>query len=124
MSGNSLLLDSNIVLYLLKGEQTLIPLLEEKQLYVSFVSQLETLGHKGISKVEQLKITSFLSECVIIDINAVIKNFTIMLRQKYNIKLPDSIVMATSLYLNAPIITADKGFNKVEELDLLYYERK
>jgi len=124
MSGNSLLLDSNIVLYLLQGDETLIPLLEEKQLYVSFISQLETLGHKGISKEEQLKITSFLNECVIIDINAVIKNFTIMLRQKYNIKLPDSIVMATSLYLNAPIITADKGFNKVEELDLLYYERK
>ena len=123
MSGNSLLLDTNIVLYLLKGEETLVPLLEEKQLYLSFITQLETLGYKGISKEEHLKITGFLDQCVIIDINAVIKNFTIMLRQKYDIKLPDSIIMATSLYLNIPVITADKGFNKVEDLDLLYYEK-
>lgn len=30
MSGNSILLDTNIILYLLNGEETLIPLLEEK----------------------------------------------------------------------------------------------
>ena len=42
MNGNNILLDSNIVLYLLNGEKTLIPLLEEKQLYVSFITQIET----------------------------------------------------------------------------------
>ncbi len=30
MNGNNVLLDTNIVLYLLNGEETLIPLLEEK----------------------------------------------------------------------------------------------
>jgi predicted nucleic acid-binding protein len=123
MSGNNLLLDSNIVLYLLKGEQTLVPLLEEKQLYVSFITQLETLGYKGITKEEQAKITNFLNECVIVDINAVIKNFTIVLRQKYGLKLPDSIIMATSLYLNIPLITSDIEFKKIEEIDLLFYEK-
>jgi predicted nucleic acid-binding protein len=62
MSGNNILLDSNIVLYLLNGEETLIPLLEEKQLYVSFITQMETLGHKGISEEETLNIKSFLSQ--------------------------------------------------------------
>jgi len=124
MSGSNLLLDSNIVLYLLKGEQTLIPLLEEKQLYVSFISQLELLGYKGIAKEEQNKIIAFLDECIIVDINATIKNHTIWLRQRYNLKLPDSIIMATSIYLNIPVITADKEFNKVDELDLFYYEKK
>ena len=123
MSGNNLLLDSNIVLFLLKGEQTLVPLLEEKQLYVYFITQLETLGFKGITKEEQVKITSFLNECIIVDINAVIKEFTITLRRKYGVKLPDGIIMATSLYLNIPIITADNEFKKIEEIDLLYYEK-
>lgn len=78
MNGSNILLDSNIVLYLLNGEQTLIPLLEEKQLYISFITQLETLGFKGISEKESQKIKSFLNECVIIDINPVIKDFTIL----------------------------------------------
>jgi predicted nucleic acid-binding protein len=122
MNGNNILLDSNIVLFLLNGEQTLIPLLEEKQLYISFITQLETLGYKGISEKESRKIKSFLDECIIIDINPVIKDFTIKLRQEYSIKLPDCIIMATSLYLNAPIITADIDFKKVKELDLILFE--
>ena len=52
MNGNSLLLDSNIVLYLLNGDTTLIPLLEEKQLYVSFVTQLELLSYHSLSTTE------------------------------------------------------------------------
>jgi predicted nucleic acid-binding protein len=97
-------------------------LLEEKQLYVSFVTQLETLVYKGISKLEIHKIKSFLNECVIIDINAVIKDFAIKLKQEYSLKLPDSLIMATSLYLNSPVITADHEFQKVEEIDLILYE--
>jgi predicted nucleic acid-binding protein len=123
MNGNNLLLDSNIVLYLLNGEQTLVPLLEEKKLYVSFITQLEALGYKGITTIEQKKINQFLLECIIIDINPVIKNFTISLRQQYGLKLPDTIIMATSLYLNIPLITADKEYKKVESLDLIFYEK-
>jgi predicted nucleic acid-binding protein len=123
MNGSNILLDTNIVLFLLNGEQTLIPLLEEKQLYISFITQLEALGYKGISTDNQNEIRSFLSECIIIDINPTIKDFTIQLRQKYSLKLPDSIIMATSLYLNMPVISADNDFKKVEELDLLYFER-
>ncbi len=123
MSGNNLLVDTNIVLYLLNGEQTLVPLLEKKQLYISFISQLELLSHKEILKEEQDKISDFLSECIIVDINASIKHYTINLCQKYGLKLPDSIIMATSMYLNIPVITADREFNKVEEIDLFYYEK-
>jgi len=115
MSGNNILLDSNIVLYLLNGEETLVPLLEEKQLYVSFIAQIETLGYKGISEKEILSIKSFLNQCVIVDVNPVIKDYTIKLRQEHTIKLPDSIIAATSLYLNAPLITADTDFTYEED---------
>lgn len=123
MNGNSILLDTNVILYLLAGDQTLVPLLEDKQLYVSFITQLEILGYKEISATEQDKIREFLTECIIIDINPVIKDNTIELRKKYSLKLPDSIIIATSLYLNIPLISADNSFKKVEELDLFYFER-
>ena len=33
-----------------------------------------------------------------------------------------SIIAATSEYFDLPIITADKGFNKIEELNILFYQ--
>ena len=79
MNGNSLLLDTNIVLYLLNGEETLIPLLEEKNLFLSFVTQLELLGTRYLDPDDNLKIKQFISECTVIDITPEIKDITIVM---------------------------------------------
>lgn len=123
MSGNNILLDTNIVLYLLNGEETLIPLLEEKNLYLSFITQLELLGSRNLNPNDNLKIKQFISECTVIDITLEIKDFAIHIRQKYTIKLPDCIIMATSLWLNMPLITADQDFKKIDIADLIYFKR-
>ena len=47
-----------------------------------------------------------------------IKNTTILLRRKYNIKLPDAIIAATSIENDLALITADAGFKKISELNL------
>ena len=123
MSGNKIFADTNILLYLLNGDETLADFLEGKQLYMSFITQLELLSYGELSESEQDIIEDMLKQCVIIDINAPIKQKTIQLRRQYKIKLPDSIIMATAIYLDLPIITADDGFKKVEELNLVYYEK-
>ena len=64
-----------------------------------------------------------LENCVIIDINMMIKTEVIRLRRPYSLKLPDCIVAATALYMDLPIITSDKGFKKIEELNLMFYEK-
>lgn len=46
MSGNSLLIDTNIALYLLNGDNTIAELLDGKDVYLSFISELELLGSK------------------------------------------------------------------------------
>jgi len=68
MNGNNILVDTNIVLYLLNGEDTLIPLLEDKNLYLSFITQLELLSAKYLKPEDISKIKQFMSECTIIDI--------------------------------------------------------
>jgi hypothetical protein len=123
MSGNNLLLDTNIVLYLLNGEETLIPLLEEKNLFLSFITQLELLGAQNLRSEETQKIKKFISECTVIDITSEIKEFAISIRQKYHVKLPDCIIIATSLWLNMPLITADQELIKVDIADLIYFKR-
>lgn len=124
MSGNKFFVDTNIVLYLLSGDKTLAELLNGKQLYLSFISQLELLGYIGLTARERKIIEDFLSQCVIIDINNRIKTETITIRQKYKIKLPDSIIIASSLYLDIPLITADSDFKSVDELSLIFYHRE
>lgn len=123
MNGNNLLLDTNIVLYLLNGEETLIPLLEEKNLFLSFITQLELLGNRNLNADDILKIKQFVSECTVIDITQGIKDFAILIRKQYNVKLPDCIIMATSLWLNMPLITADQDFKKIDIADLIYFKR-
>lgn len=41
MNGNSIFLDTNIVLYLISGDRTLANLLDNKTIYISFISELE-----------------------------------------------------------------------------------
>jgi predicted nucleic acid-binding protein len=82
------------------------------------------LSYGHITPDEEEKIEQFLSQCIVTDINPVIKKETIRLRKRYRLKLPDSIVMATSLYHDLPLVTSDREFNKVEELQVIYYEKE
>lgn len=123
MNGNKLFLDTNIILYLLNGDETLAELLNQKQLYISVITELELLAFKGITRKEEKVIKEFVSQCKVININNSIKQETIRIRKAYKTKLPDSIIIASALYLDLPLISSDVEFNKVEELVLIQYEK-
>jgi len=122
MNGNKLFLDTNIILYLLNGDETLAEFLNGKQFYISVITELELLAYKGITEQEEKVILDFISQCKIINITSVVKQETIRIRKAYNTKLPDSIIIATALYLDLPLITADIDFKQVDELILIHYE--
>ncbi len=122
MNGNSLLLDTNIILYLLSGDQTLATTLDGKALYVSFITELELLGYPGLGEQEKIAIQQLLNDIAIIDMNDSIKKEVIELRNKHRIKLPDAIIAATSIYLNLPLFSADQGFENIEEINFIKYE--
>ncbi len=122
MSGNSLLIDTNIALYLLNGDTTIAELLDGRDVYISFITELELLGFQDITKEERSIIEDFLSNCIIIDLNQSIKEITIGLKQSYKLKLPDAIIAATSKYMNLPLISADKIFERITDLQFIKYE--
>jgi predicted nucleic acid-binding protein len=123
MNGNNLFLDTNIILYLLSGDETIAALLDNKQIYISFITELELLSYREISKSEKEKIKNFINECIVIDINAAIKNHCINVKQKYSLKLPDCIIAGTALFIGLPFITSDKNFKNIEELNLVLYNK-
>ncbi len=122
MNGRSFLIDTNIALYFLSGNKTISDIIDGSQLYISFVTELELLGYKDITSREQNNIKLFLKECIIIDINEEIKKLTIQIKQKNQMKLPDSIIAATALFIEIPLLTADKGFKKISKLNLALFE--
>ena len=84
---------------------------------------MEILSYKKITEAEQLKISEFLGELIIINITNEIKKITIELRKNFNLKLPDSIIAATATSLEMPFITSDKQFKTITNLNLIYYEK-
>jgi len=122
MSGSSLLLDTNIILYFLNGDDTLLPLFENRNLVLSIITEIELLGYDGFNKKELAATKDFLDKCTIINLNTDIKNNAIVIRRKYKMKLPDSVIMATAKSLEIPLITADYDFKKVESANIILYD--
>jgi predicted nucleic acid-binding protein len=122
MNGNSIVLDTNIILYLLNGDKELAIILNGMQLFISVITEIELLGYNGFSSEDKIKIKDFLSVCSIFTLNSEIKDICINIKQNGKVKLPDAVIAATALFLQLPIITADIGFAKIENLDLILYK--
>jgi predicted nucleic acid-binding protein len=50
MNGNKVFVDTNIILYLFGGDKTIAELLNGKQIYISFITQLELLSYSKNTK--------------------------------------------------------------------------
>ena len=122
MNGSSLVIDTNIALYLFNGDSTIASLLDGRNVYISFITEIELLGFPGITNEQKAISKEFIEDSVVIDLNDAIKRMTIDLRVKYNLKIPDAIIASSALYLNLPLISADKVFEKVSELQFIKYE--
>ncbi len=122
MSGKEILVDTNIFLYLLKGNDTLEKMLQGKTIFISFITELELIGFKAMRVGEEKKIHSLLRECMIVPLNDDIRKKYVEVTKTYNLKLADALIAATAMAFNIPLITADKQFKNVNELSLVAYE--
>ena len=122
MSGTNLLCDTNILLYLLAGDKTVAGLLNMKKIFISCITEIELLTFQKLSPREKKIIGELLSDCTIIGLNEEIKKKSIDIRLNNKIRIPDAIIAATAEYLKIPIISADKQFKQVKEINLIYYQ--
>lgn len=122
MSGKEILVDTNILLYLLKGSDALQELLQGKILYISFITELELIGFPKMSDQESEEVATLLLDCTIVSLNAAIKMNYVSLRKSTGLKLGDAIIAATASALRIPLITADKRFKLIDDIDLIRYE--
>lgn len=112
------LADTNILINLLEGDRRLLSYID-KLFAVSFVTEMELLGKPSITASEVRSCKALLHDCVIIPYSDDIKEKAITLKQKRKITLSDALIAATGLQYNLPILTFDKGFSKIQGINLL-----
>lgn len=95
MNGNNIVLDSNILIYLLNGDNTIESLLEGKSIFLSFVTEVELKSYKNLTKREVETINTLL----------------------------DALILATAKHLNLPLFTADKRLQVPTEVEIIGYGR-
>ncbi|MBI1768161.1 MAG: type II toxin-antitoxin system VapC family toxin [Bacteroidetes bacterium] len=121
MNGNNILVDTNLIILGIGGNQLVRELLEGHTLFISVITEIELLSIPFTVTQDEKLMRNFISNCFIIDLDGEVKQHTITIRKKNKIKLPDAIIAASSIAKKLPLFTADKGFSKVPELNIVLF---
>jgi predicted nucleic acid-binding protein len=113
MSGAKWLLDTNVVIGLLKGQSEVIELLEAQaldlgQIAVSQITRMELLSFPKLEQQEESTILEFLKNCQVILLDVPIEKQATQLRRAHSCKLPDAIVAATAKNRQLTLLTRDQ----------------
>jgi predicted nucleic acid-binding protein len=114
MSQLSVLLDTNIVTGLLKGDEGATAIVADAKasfagMAVSQITRMELLSFASLSEAEQQTVEEFLSQLHVIGIDGAIESLAIQLRRQRAMKLPDAIIAATALSRKLKLLTLDRA---------------
>lgn len=120
MSGTEFVLDTNVVIGLLKNAEAAVDLAQRHGLVlaragVSQITRMELLGFPGLEPDEERVTLDFLSRCQVVGIGGQVEAIAIDLRRSGALKLPDAIIAATALAAGARLLTLDQRLAKVVE---------
>jgi len=115
---NNYLLDTNSIIYALNSGFKF----PRNNYFISVITEIELLSYHKLTLNEEDILKQALSNFENIILNDNIKNKTIKIRKKYNLKLPDSIIVATALIQNATLVTSDKKLLNLDFLNVVELE--
>lgn len=107
------LLDTNAIINLFRDERSLKGI----KYFFSIITEFELLSYSTLTANEIIHIKQFCDDDGRVDVNVDIKDSTIHLRRKYNIKLPDAIICGTALTYNLTLVTDDKKLLFINEIN-------
>jgi predicted nucleic acid-binding protein len=116
-----LLLDSNIIIYSAQPEfEPLRTYLEAHVPRVSAASYVEVLGFPDLSESERAHFTALFAVAPLLSLDLPILECAIALRQARRMKLGDSLIAATALVHDLPLVTHNtRDFAWIEGLTVL-----
>ena len=116
-NGVNLLIDSNILIYWLKGNLNTAQILSENIIHYSIITEIEVKGHTSlISEEQKIKFQKVLNRFHKIYLTEDIKEQAIEYKIQYNLKTPDTIIAAIARFLKLPLITGNKKLLQVKNI--------
>jgi predicted nucleic acid-binding protein len=118
MAESRFVLDTNTVIFFTTDGNVISAELEgifnAAELFISIIAEIELFSKSDLPPEEEASLKGFIADSVsVVDINPAIKKQTIDLRRSTKIKLPDCIIAATSIVLNAVLLTNDDKLLKL-----------
>lgn len=103
-------LDTNAIIYYLKGESEVVSTLnkifkEVAPIYISTVTEVELFGFSNISEKESKQIEEILKTLAIIPLDSHIARIAGLLRRIYKLKTADAVVAATAMFTGTILVT-------------------
>lgn len=116
-----ILLDSDIVIYSTKPNfDSVLGLFSSNEIAVSIITYIEVLGYHKITHDDRNTLAEFFEVAKVIPLSEEIARMAIELRQTRPIKLGDSLISATAIVNDLPLVTNNiKDFNWIESLTLI-----
>ena len=122
MSGIDFLADTNFLIYVNQGNPIVKPFVSYNYA-ISFITEIELKGAFNISKTQKEQFINMINDCFIIEMDYKIRTKCIDIRNRYKLKIPDAIISSSAIIYNLPLVTSDKEFKKVKELDLIFIDK-
>ncbi|MEX0269034.1 type II toxin-antitoxin system VapC family toxin [Leptolyngbyaceae cyanobacterium UHCC 1019] len=118
MNGSRYLLDTNAIIALLQGNQQVSGSLQNAEwIGISLISQLEFLAFTRLTDEDRQLFEQFLQQIEVIGLSAEQNNLItqiVQVRQQYRLPLPDAIIVATAIQMNANLVTADQKLHEIQ----------
>jgi len=113
VSNLAFLVDTNVVIALLKDEQTSVDLLDgvgsnSANTTVSVITRIELLSFPNLEGSEETRILAFLADCTVPLISDDVEAASISFRRSTRAKLPDAIIAATAHVHGLCLLTFDE----------------
>ena len=118
------ILDTNILIEILKGDQKTIQIIERfDRYYISAVTVME-IYFGALNKQELKKLKQFIGLFDVIPLNENISNIATNLIYSYakshTLDIPDALIASTSIFINTPLFTYNKkDFKYINDIELI-----
>jgi predicted nucleic acid-binding protein len=103
-------LDASVLIGYLNHKVDLFAFLEaqgECEIFTTLVSEIETLAKPGMTREEETEVWTVLRCFKRVEIDDAIRDLTVQIRRTKKLLLPDALVAASALSLNATVLSND-----------------
>ena len=110
MNGTKIVFDTCAVLMILKGKCDLSSLgivFDEAIKYISVITRMELASKPDMKPEEEKAIRDFIADVTVSPLDEDVEQKAVEIRRTTKVKLPDCIVAATAIVLDAVLITND-----------------